>query len=48
MYKHVKIFEHCGRICVVVAIECLERMDILSVQNAESVKFLNLKLIKLN
>ena len=38
MLKKVKRFELRGRICVVVATECLERMDILSGQNNESVK----------
>ena len=37
MFKKVKKFEFRGRICAVVATECFERMDILSVQNAESV-----------
>ena len=38
MFKQVKIFELRGCTCVVVATERLERMDILSGQNTESVK----------
>ena len=40
MFKKVKKFELCGRIYAVVATERLERMDILSGQNTESVKIL--------
>ena len=38
MFKKVKKFEFCGRICAVVGTECFERMDLLSNQNTESVK----------
>ena len=37
MFNKVKKFELRRRICVVVATECLERMDILNGQNTESV-----------
>ena len=38
MFKKIKRFELYGRICAVVATEQLERMDIFSSQNTESVK----------
>ena len=37
MFKKVKKIKIRGRICTVVATKCLERMDILSGQNAKSV-----------
>ena len=42
MFKKVEKFELRGRICAFVTTECFERMDILSGQNTERVKFIKL------